>query len=124
MWRRLAAAVFLLAATAPVGAQTVVAASVGVVNPAEGIVAGGGDITLRGTGFAAGGEASIYLDSIKASRVGTAVVGPAGEFEATVRVPTVPPGPHKFLVLEGKPGTAPPQFVTATVGIRVKAAAP
>jgi hypothetical protein len=122
---RAASALLVVAAmAAPAGAQQFTAASVGVVDPVDGVVMGGSTLTLRGSGFAAGGEASIYLDNIKASRVGTVAVGPGGQFEATVRLPTLPPGPHAFLVLESKPGTASSQFVTATVGIRVKAAAP
>jgi hypothetical protein len=108
------------------------AATVGMVNmsngtmfPPNAVVMVGANITLRGAGFAANGEVGIYLDNIKTSRIAAAPVGPVGGVQATLRVPMVPPGHHKFIVIEAKPGTAPPhlQFVEAEVPVYVQAAA-
>ena len=112
-------------------AQEFVSGTVGVVNPADGtmlpsgaVVTSGEVVALRGTGFAPGGEASIYLDNIKASRIAVAPVDASGGFQATFRMPAVPPGSHKFWVMEAKPGPVPPtQFVQATIAIRLQAAA-
>jgi hypothetical protein len=106
--------------------------SAALVNPANGTVfppgAGvmvGAQVTLRGAAFAPNGEVMIYLDNLKSQRIATAPVGPVGGFQSSFRMPMVAAGQHKFLVLEAKPGTAPPhlQYNEATVAVFVQAAA-
>jgi hypothetical protein len=82
-------------------------------------------VVVRGSRFAPGGAVVVFVDTVKGPRAGTAGVGPLGNFQATFNMPTVAPGPHKFLAVEAKPGTAPPhlQFVQASVGVYVQALA-
>jgi hypothetical protein len=108
------------------------AATVGVVNVANGtmfppnaVVMVGANVTLRGAGFAPNGEVGIYLDTITTARLAAVPVGPVGGVQTTFRVPMTAAGHHKFIVIEPKPGTAPPhlQFVEAEVPVYVQAAA-
>jgi hypothetical protein len=103
----------------------VVNASNGTIFPPNSVVMVGGQVTLRGAAFAPNGEVSIYLDNVKAARITTAPVGPVGGFQATFRMPMVAAGHHTFIVLEAKPGTAPPhlQYDEANVAVYVQAAA-
>ncbi len=104
-------------------------ATIGVVNtangtlfPPGGVVMVGGNVTLRGGAFAPNGEVGIYLDNLKTSRITLAPVGPVGGFQATFRLPMVPPGHHQLIAIEARPGSSPPQFVEAAVPVYVQAA--
>ena len=118
-------------------------AAVAVVNtsnntlyPPGSVVEVGLPVVLRGSKFAPGGSAWIWMDSIQGTKAGAAPVGPLGNFQANFTMPMVAPGQHKLLAVELKPGVKlpptpkgkqpvfPPQdFVSATVAVYVQAMA-
>jgi len=118
-------------------------AFIGVVNtqnntfyPPGSLVAVGNNVVVRGSKFAPGGSAWIWVDGVKGTKAGDAPVGPLGNFQASFRMPLIQAGPHTFVAIELKPGVKlpptpkgkqpviPPQdFVTANVAVFVEAAA-
>jgi len=117
-------------------------AFIGVLNtqnntfyPPNSLVGVGNTVVVRGSKFAPGGSAWIWVDGVKGTKAAAAPVGPLGNFQASFRMPLIQAGQHTFVAIELKPGTKlaapkgkvpviPPQdFVTASVGIFVEAAA-
>jgi hypothetical protein len=104
--------------------------------PPGSVVEVGMPVVLRGSKFAPGGSAWIWMDSIQGTKAGAGQIGPLGNFQANFTMPMVAPGQHKLLAVELKPGVKlpptpkgqkpafPPQdFVTAAVAIYVQAMA-
>lgn len=118
-------------------------AFIGVVNtqnntfyPPGSRVASENTVVVRGSKFAPGGSVWIWLDGVKGTHVGTAPVGPLGNFQASFSMPLTPSGQHNLVAIELKPGvkllpvpkgkqpSIPPQdFITASVAVSVEAAA-
>lgn len=95
----------------------------------------GNTVVVRGSKFAPGGSAWIWVDGVKGTKAAEAPVGPLGNFQASFRMPLIQAGNHTFVAIELKPGTKlppvpkgkqpsfPPQdFVTANVAVLVDAA--
>jgi hypothetical protein len=117
-------------------------AFIGVLNtqnntfyPPGSLVGVGNTIVVRGSKFAPGGSAWIWVDGVKGTKAAEAPVGPLGNFQASFRMPLIQAGNHTFVAIELKPGSKipptpkgkipviPPQdFVTANVAIFVEAA--
>jgi hypothetical protein len=115
---------------------------VGVVNTqnntfyAPGSLVGvGNTVVVRGSKFAPGGSAWIWVDGVKGTKAAEAPVGPLGNFQASFRMPLIQAGNHTFVAIELKPGSKipptpkgktpviPPQdFVAASIAVFVEAA--
>ncbi len=89
-------------------------------------------VTLRCQRFTYPGTVTIYVDAIAGPRAAMASVNPGGTFDVTFNMPAVPPGPHKFLAIEGNPivlvpigGHPPPHrpVLQASVAVYVQALA-
>ncbi len=106
------------------------AATVGVLNvanntmfPPNAVVVVMSPVTLRGSGFTPGGVVAIFVDNLKGQKVAQAAVGPLGNFQGSFKMPMVQAGHHSLIAVEAKPGTKPPQFVTANTPVFVQAMA-
>lgn len=58
----------------------------------------GSQVHLSGSGFRAGSDVRILLDTPRPLLLGTAVAGPGGSFKASVVMPRTPPGRHSLQV--------------------------
>ena len=117
--------------------------TVGVVNtsnntlyPPGSVVEVGLPVVVRGSKFAPGGSAWIWVDGVQGKKAGAGQVGPMGNFQANFTMPMVAAGKHNLVAIELKPGIKlpptpkgktpvfPPQdFVSATVAVYVQAQA-
>lgn len=117
--------------------------SVGVLNtsnntlyPPGSVVEVGLPVVVRGSKFAPGGSAWIWVDGVQGTKAGAAQVGPLGNFQASFTMPMIMAGKHNLVAIELKPGVKlpptmkgkkpmiPPQdFVSASVAVYVQAQA-
>jgi hypothetical protein len=117
--------------------------TVGVVNasnntlyPPGSVVEVGLPVVLRGSKFAPGGSAWIWVDGVQGTKAAAAPVGPLGNFQASFTMPMIMAGKHNLVAIELKPGVKlppapkgqmpviPPQdLVSASVAVYVQAQA-
>jgi hypothetical protein len=73
-----------------------------------------GSVTVRGSGFQAGGTVTIYVDGTNGAKSGSATVGSKGAFQIAFSMPMVIAGVHNLVAVEVTGGMPPgTKFVDA-----------
>ena len=70
-------------------------------------------VVLRGSKFAPGGSAWIWVDGVQGTKAAAAPVGPLGNFQASFTMPMIMAGKHNLVAIELKPGVKLPPRLRA-----------